>query len=837
MSVIKKLCILFLFFSVSSAFAVPSRLIDGVEISKDKNKEVMDIKFTVPLNYTGHFPRTKGKTLVLNVRAFISESKLVLTSSNGEKSKIPANKSKLVNYLRVESLDNNTGKLALQFNKPVVFSVRQMDKKTIQITLTRDTKQATKTTRKRNASTKKTTASVPFKSFKSAGNKSKKTKIVYVLNLESYKKSKKPRNIPNLDIFDEYKLFRTRVKTRSKVVTRLRLGFFKNKSTANRVKRQLKTYYPNVWLDVIQKNEGSLSKKYFAAVKLKAKKKPRKTKVAKTKPIPVKSSDLNKILLLMEKGDLAFIEKRYRNAISFYTKVYNIASGEQKQLALERIGVTRERNGQKAHAKAEYEKYLKLYTEGEGYERVKQQLEAMLTATVEPKKALVSSKKTSKDDSEPWEFFSNLSQAYRYQQSKNETDNSSTTSETDNSISTYFSTSGTKRSKDFDMKVQFDGDQRYDMSVDNDRSDFGVSSLYFDYISNTGYGSIRLGRQSQTSGGVLGRFDGVWYGYPYSNDISLNFVTGLPVESGDGIKTNTHQFMYGASAEFLRIYKNIDISTFIIEQTVDGISDRRAVGGEIRSISDNSSMFTYIDYDISYNLLNRIQYVANWIFKDNKSINVVADYSLTPLITTTNALQGQGEAYIEELLQRLNESQVRQLAEERTAEFTSVTVSGNMDLSQKYSLSADISLSELAATPASNIGNVTIDKTDASGLEMFLSVQFIGSNLFSTRDTNIIALRYSDTQNSSTTTIDGRSQFNLDPKWRARPRARFEIQSRSSGSDVMRFDPSVRFDYRYNRDLEFDFEVGFEFSQTSDSVNGDSSDTDIFFGVEYIYSF
>ena len=46
--------------------------------------------------------------------------------------------------------------------------------------------------------------------------------------------------------------------------------------------------------------------------------------------------------------------------------------------AQELLAIAREKNGQLAHAKAEYERYLALYSETEGAARVKQRLAALL---------------------------------------------------------------------------------------------------------------------------------------------------------------------------------------------------------------------------------------------------------------------------------------------------------------------------------------------------------------------------------------------------------------------------------------------------------------------------
>ncbi len=854
-----------LLFAACNVNALPSRLIDNVSIKKEKGFDVITVKFSVPLHYTHHFPKTASRTVIINVRAFNNDAKIVLTSSDNEKYRLPRKKSKLLSYLRVESLDNNVGKIAIQFKKKLKFSVRQINKKTIKIILGKTganrklaKPKKSKIRKKKALKKKKIIPSRKSLSVKRKSSSKRKTsrvannrnsKITYVLNLESYQKGKKPRKIPKLDIFKKYKLFRTRVKKKKVLITRLRLGFFRSKTEAERVKRKLRVYYPNTFVTLIQKNESSLSNKWFAKNKITPKKVKKIVRKKKVKKLTKKQ--ISKVDKLFAKGKLALVEKRFRNAISFFTKISEIGSGAKKQQALEFIGLAREKNGQIAHAKAEYKKYLSLYPDGIGHERVKQRLEGLLTAQLAPKKKLVNTKKEIEESS--WEYFSTVSQNYRSQLSAREEG----TSITDNSVSSYFNTSGRKRGEKYDLKFQFDMDHRYDFTPDSRRvSDFGLSTAYFDYISLTGLGTFRVGRQSRSSGGVLGRFDGLWYGYPLTNDIKLNVVAGLPVLSSSGISVNGEQQVFGLSADFDEVIKRLDISTFIVQQNRSGVVDRRAIGTEIRYIANKSSYFGILDYDINFNKLNTVQFVGNWLFKGNASMNFVFDRRASPIITTSNALIGQGFTKLQELRNIISDEEIKKLAIARTSTYDSLSISGNYPINDTYSLSADLNISKSGSTQATttpeNIkfdangnpildinGNpgTTVAATEAVGPDYFFGVTLIGSNLFSKRDTNILTLRQS-IGSSQSTSIDARSQFNLNQKWRMRPRLRYDVRTRSSnGSKSNRITTSTRFDYRYTRELQFQMEIAADFTETITPGNPSTSDVDYSIDLSYIYDF
>jgi tetratricopeptide (TPR) repeat protein len=68
-------------------------------------------------------------------------------------------------------------------------------------------------------------------------------------------------------------------------------------------------------------------------------------------------------------------------AVALLTKALEAPAGNHRADARELLGVARERKGQLAHARAEYETYLIETPDGPGAERVRQRLDAVLTAS------------------------------------------------------------------------------------------------------------------------------------------------------------------------------------------------------------------------------------------------------------------------------------------------------------------------------------------------------------------------------------------------------------------------------------------------------------------------
>ena len=100
--------------------------------------------------------------------------------------------------------------------------------------------------------------------------------------------------------------------------------------------------------------------------------------------------------------------------------------------------------------------------------------------------------------------------------------------------------------------------------------------------------SSRLGRQSLRNQGVLGRFDGALLSWQGAPSWRLNLLGGFPVyDAAESI--DTARRFYGASVDLLELAESLDANLFVNLQDVDGISDRQAVGGELRYFAARGS--------------------------------------------------------------------------------------------------------------------------------------------------------------------------------------------------------------------------------------------------------
>jgi hypothetical protein len=550
-------------------------------------------------------------------------------------------------------------------------------------------------------------------------------------------------------------------------------------------------------------------------------------------PTPDLSAGTPKMSELMDEAGGAMIDRNFRRAIQLYTKVLRNPDTVYRRDAQELLGLARHRNGQLAHAKAEYEKYLKLYPEGPGADRVRQRLSGLLTAAAKPKDKLRKPKRPEVVGESDWDHqvFGSLSELYIYSDSKFQ-DGTRTTNQSDSLASLDFNTRS--RSDRYEIRTQFFGTHEADLRSNGSGDRVSVNNLFVDLEDRKWELSGRFGRQSRSSGGVFGRFDGGLISYNILPEVKVNGVFGYPVASSSDDGFNTDKHFYGASVDLGTFWDSVDLNLFAISQEVEGIVDRESVGGEIRYFHPQRSFFSFMDYDTSYNELNIFLINGGWTFPTKTRLNLVLDYRRSPILSTSNALIGQTITGIPGLLNTLTEDEIRQLALDRTATNKSVTIGIVQDLNEIYQLVAELTISELTATPASPSVPVApvvqVPATPSTGKEYFYLTQLIASNFFMEGDINVIELRYADTMSNDSFSFNLNLRYPFTPDFRVNPRIQTNYRkNKNDDGESVTIRPLVRIDYRWKKWLRFELEGGREWRE--DTVLGNTEKTTGYFAT------
>ena len=181
-------------------------------------------------------------------------------------------------------------------------------------------------------------------------------------------------------LFEGRTLFSTRTMLKGAPWERLNLGFFDSRQKAVLALNDIQKLYPGAWLRAATADEIKMASNKALPV-------PVSDKSASTKKAPANKSTLTDKQLdsLMQRAKTDFKKQDYSQAIRYLTAIISAGEHQYSSEALELLGLSRQRNGQNAHAAAIYKEYLEKYPEGDGTTRVSQRLTGLITSTQAPR--------------------------------------------------------------------------------------------------------------------------------------------------------------------------------------------------------------------------------------------------------------------------------------------------------------------------------------------------------------------------------------------------------------------------------------------------------------------
>lgn len=504
---------------------------------------------------------------------------------------------------------------------------------------------------------------------------------------------------------------------------------------------------------------------------------------------------------LMEQARQAMIGGDPGKAIQLYTKLLDSPNNKFSREALELLGLARERNGQLAQAKAAYEKYLILYPEGEDSERVKQRLAALVTAAWQP-----AQKMREIEAEKPKDNWTTYGSFYQYLRR-----DASTLEGQDEVVRNFLLSSNLDlnvrgKTSDYDVKARFSGGYFYGLDqASADQSQLGY--FYVDINNRPHQWFTRIGRQTSYGGGVLGRFDGVNVGMRFAQRYTLNLVAGLPVERSTHVSPDTGRYFYGVNLLSGPWRDYWEFNGYLIEQRADAILDRRAVGGEVRYVHPQRSLYTLVDYDVLYKSLNIASAQGTWALADETTFSFMADYRNSPPIGTRNALFGQYNTSLKVLGDTYSEAQIRQLARDRTPHYSMAMVGVSRPLSDRFRLGGDFTVSDFSATPAS----AGVTANPGTPTEFYFSTRLTGSNLFKQGDANILGLRLAHTGSNDAAALSLSSRLPSAWEWIVNPRVQLEYRKYTDRDQTqLMVMPGLRFERYWSRRYYFELDTGLE---------------------------
>ena len=343
----------------------------------------------------------------------------------------------------------------------------------------------------------------------------------------------------------------------------------------------------------------------------------------------------------------------------------------------------------------------------------------------------------------------------------------------------------------------------------------------------------RIGRQSKSTGGVFGRFDGGVLSWEAIKNVKLQAVGGSPVFSRNAMPFADNHYFYGVSAEYTSDKKDWSASIYAIEQNVGDLVDRRAIGGEAHYNGQKFVAYSAADYDIFFHELNNAYVTGTWLPRQGTSIYGTLDYRKVPFLLTSNALMGQNFGTLQTLVDAVGLDNVNEWAGDRTASSKTASAGISQQLNDQWQASVDATLGYYAGTPASG----GVDATPDPGFDFYASVTMSGSSILKQNDTLTGSLRYAWSSSATTYMADAYYRLPINEKLRLGPRFRVSLRN-SSISDQVQYlvMPSLSASYRINQNWSIESELGARYQNTV--TNGQSSPSlDVLATAGYRYEF
>jgi tetratricopeptide repeat protein len=510
----------------------------------------------------------------------------------------------------------------------------------------------------------------------------------------------------------------------------------------------------------------------------------------------------------------AFDAGDYPASVRLLTRLVEYPEHPRRAEAQELLGLARERSGQLAHAKAEYDEYLRRYPDGPAAGRVAQRRDALATLDAKPQVNAVANR----DGGMAWSSFGGWSQEYRYDSTSLDTTDFSTDFISQSMVITDGDFSLRGRGERFDVQARVNAGYLHDLLPDSAGSQTRVNIAYGDLNDRRHDISARLGRQSGHNGGVLGTFDGLWLAWRALPTLKLNLISGSPVESTRDSFASDRQFV-SVGANWSGWIDGLEISPFLIDQRYDGVADRRAVGSEVRWFTPGRTVVGLFDYDIDYGAVNMALLLGTFELPGNYTLTASLDHHKSPFLTTRNALAGQPVESLGALIAQFGEATVRTLAEDRTADADTVSLSVSHPLGTRFQWTADAAASRISDLPASG----GVEAIPGTGTELTFGAQLIGNSLVRSGDVSILGLRWYEGDIARSLSMSLSSRFPLWGRLRAGPRLRFDYrESNPDGLTQWLASPGLRIDWHSQR-MTIEFEAGGEWASRELAV--DQEDT------------
>ena len=572
-----------------------------------------------------------------------------------------------------------------------------------------------------------------------------------------------------------------------------------------------------------------------------AKLKPQGVKLAPAEIRAAPTTEVEREAAGLSRDSRAALESAdFEKAVVLLNRLLNLPPNPWSEEAQEQIGVAREQLGETTKAKAEYELYLKLYPDGPGADRIKKLLAALNAAPT-----------TAAGPGRPGAltYWGSVNQYYYGGQSRTITKSTNVTPATGATTIDTADLSGIDQSQ---LSNSLDLTARYRDAIWDNRVVVRDSYLvnFLKGANNSSQNNTnqvntlfaetrylpaqlmgRIGRQSATSGGVLGLFDGAAAQWGFTDNWRVGGVVGQPADTNcvlfgsiycgptnsqlGGTQLGGKKTFYGGIVEADNVGNKWGGNVFAIRQNVSGYEDRLGVGGELRYFDAGWNVYSVFDYDPSFKATNIAMVQGNVTFPTGTSLNLLFDYRRTPTLQLTNALVVDPTTSITTLVETIGLDATRNLAKAVTPVSRVAFFGVTQQVTQQWTIGGDFRVSTLGGTQS--IGT-TYPGVPSTGNVYTYNLQTIATSLTPYQD--ILVLNGSVLKSRD---IDA-FQFGLDFRftvWQdllVEPLFRWYRQKDTHDTTLTRTTPGLHLLWRIKERFSVEAEGDWEMSKTNSSV-------------------
>ena len=296
---------------------------------------------------------------------------------------------------------------------------------------------------------------------------------------------------------------------------------------------------------------------------------------------------------------------------------------------------------------------------------------------------------------------------------------------------------------------------------------------------------------------------------------------------------------WGASVEADEfLVKGFGGSLYMIQQRIDGQSDRRGIGSELRLLAGPVTALGLLDYDPQLKGLNIGSLQATWQWQDNTVVNVLFDRRSTPMLMLGNSLFFQNPVLqvqartLYELLQTQSVALLRQQVRDTTAFSTQGMLSITRPLTSNWQIGADVRLTNVGALAP--VPDILPSGQPGTGNVWSSGFQLIGTNLYSARDTHVLLLTLLKGPTFRGQLLSYNNSSAVGEGWLLEPSLRLYSQQDDSANRSRRWAPGLRLSKRSTAKLVLEGELSMEFSKSDGPMRHESSNRSFYYlGLRY----